>query len=219
MSARQNPGTNIIKEDANNDKVAGSNPININNARFEITAVSPEQYPEGGLPEIAFVGRSNVGKSSIINALLNRNKLARVASTPGKTKEINFYNIDNSLRFVDLPGYGYASVSKSKKSSWGEIIETYLNTRNELKMLIMLVDIRHTPTSDDVLMHDWIQHSNLPYIVVATKADKISRNQLAGRLKDIRSALHTGENVQIIPFSSVSKQGRDEIWGKIYEFI
>jgi len=229
MPARQNPVTKTVKEDVNKnkatgsnpidikDKVAGSNQINVNNARFEITAVTPGQYPEGGLPEIAFVGRSNVGKSSIINALLNRNKLARVASTPGKTREINFYNIDNRLRFVDLPGYGYASVSKVKKASWGEVIETYLNTRSELKMLILLVDIRHTPTSDDVLMHNWIQNSTLPYIVVATKADKISRSQLAAKLKDIRSTLKVSDNIQLIPFSSISKQGRNEIWEKIYE--
>jgi len=217
MSDGKNPVTDIMKEGTNKGKGSGASPININNAGFEITAVKPSQYPKGGLPEVAFVGRSNVGKSSIINTLLNRKKLARVASTPGKTREINFYNIDNKLRFVDLPGYGYASVSKAKKLAWGEIIETYLNTRSELKMLVLLVDIRHTPTSDDALMHEWIKNSTLPYVIVATKADKIPRSQLAGKVKDIKSALQVDESIQIIPFSSISRQGRDEIWEKISE--
>lgn len=193
--------------------------MNISNARFEITAVGPGQYPGGGLPEVAFVGRSNVGKSSIINTLLNRKNLARVASTPGKTREINFYNIDDSLRLVDLPGYGYASVSKTKKSSWGNIIETYLTTRSQLRLLIMLVDIRHAPTEDDAIMHEWIKVGGLPYMIVATKADKISRNQSFSKLKDIKSILGMNDNVPFISFSSVTRQGRDEVWDEIQKKV
>lgn len=190
----------------------------INNARFEITAVRPEQYPAGDKPEIAFVGRSNVGKSTIINTLLNRKNLARVGATPGKTREINFYNIDDSLYFVDLPGYGYASVSKTKKSSWGSIIETYLHTRRQLRLIIMLADIRHTPSDDDVLMYRWILEQGLTHMVVATKADKISRGQINPRLKDIRSSLGMADEVCVVPFSSESRQGKDEILKKIEEY-
>lgn len=185
--------------------------ININEAKFEITAVSPKQYPLGLRPEVAFVGRSNVGKSSIINTLLNRKNLARVGATPGKTREINFYNIEDKLFFVDLPGYGYAKVSKDKKSSWGEIIETYLHSRPQLKLIIMMLDIRHTPTGDDKIMHEWIKDRNTDYIIVATKADKVSRSQINPRLADIRKTLSLGKETPVITFSAESKQGREEI--------
>ena len=185
----------------------------INNANYELTAVKPEQYPVNNIPEIAFVGRSNVGKSTIINALLNRKNLARVSSSPGKTREINFYNIDNKLYFVDLPGYGYASVSKDKKSSWRDVIETYLYSRHQLKLIIMLVDIRHTPSNDDKLMYEWILSRSILQMVVATKADKIPRSQVNGRLQDIISTLD--ERIIPIPFSSETKQGRDEVWNQI----
>ncbi len=130
--------------------------LNINNAKYELSAVKPSQYPVSDLPEVTFVGRSNVGKSSLINSLLNRKNLAKVAATPGKTQVINFYNIDNKLYFVDLPGYGYAKVSKGVQASWAKFIETYLVKREQLKLIVMLVDIRHSPTSHDKLMHDWI---------------------------------------------------------------
>ena len=160
--------------------------LNINNARYELTAVKPDQYPQNNIPEIIFVGRSNVGKSTVINTLLNRKNLARVGYTPGKTREIYFYNIDDKAYFVDLPGYGYANVSKSKKSVWGSMIETYLHSRKYLELIMMLVDIRHTPTDNDIIMYEWIQSHNMPNLIIATKADKISRGRINSRINDIR---------------------------------
>ncbi|MCX7746725.1 MAG: ribosome biogenesis GTP-binding protein YihA/YsxC [Clostridia bacterium] len=191
----------------------------IKNAKYELTAVKPEQYPVNTIPEVAFVGRSNVGKSSIINSLLNRKNLARVGATPGKTQQINFYNLDDMLYFVDLPGYGYASVSKEKKASWGKIIETYLNTRSQLKLIVMLVDIRHTPTKDDQLMHEWIRSRNIPYMVVATKSDKISRSQIIGRISDISKTLHLQEGIKPLPYSAEKKQGVEQVWETIDGYV
>jgi len=191
--------------------------LNINNAKFEVSAIKPEQYPSIDVPEVAFVGRSNVGKSSTINVLLNRKNLARVGRSPGKTREINFYNIDNKMYFVDLPGYGYAKVSKSQKSSWREIIETYLYSRNQLKLILMLVDIRHVPTEDDIIMYEWIKSRKLPHFIIATKADKITRSQINSRLRDIKSTLDLEDKIALIPFSSETKQGRDEVWERIIE--
>ncbi len=187
----------------------------VKDARYERTAVRPDQYPESNLPEIAFVGRSNVGKSSIINALMNRKSLARTSSTPGKTREINFYNVDGLLYFVDLPGYGYASVSRDKKHSWGDIIEKYLCLRRQLKSLVLLVDIRHLPSKDDKLMYDWLLANNVPHFVVATKSDKIPRAQVKPKLKDIREFLGIADENAVVPFSSETKQGSDEIWARI----
>jgi len=181
----------------------------LNNARFEITAVKPAQYPASNVPEVAFVGRSNVGKSSIINSLLNRKNLARVGAAPGKTREINFYNIDDSLYFVDLPGYGYASVSKGKKSTWFDIVETYLYSRLQLKLIIMLVDIRHAPSAEDKMMYDWLLANNVPHLIVASKSDKISRGQINPRLQEIVKVLGVKEGIAVIPFSSETKNGRD----------
>lgn len=191
----------------------------INNAKFEISAVKPQQYPAGNLPEVAFAGRSNVGKSSIINTLLNRKAIARVSSTPGKTREINFYNLDQKLYFVDLPGYGYAKVSKEKKSSWGEVINTYLDTRQTLALTILLVDIRHLPSADDCMMFNWIKKSNIPYLLVASKADKITRGQLNQSLQAIRKTLGLDSEAEIIPFSAETKQGREEIWKRIDSMV
>lgn len=191
--------------------------MDLKNAKYELTAVNPDQYPVQNMPEIALVGRSNVGKSSLINTLLNRKNLARVASTPGKTREINFYNIDRALYLVDLPGYGYARVSKSKKESWDAMIETYLMTRKQLKLLLMLIDIRHTPSNDDQLMLDWIKTQNLKCLIIATKLDKIPRSQINKQLNDIRRTLDMTEEEMIIPFSSASGQGTDQVWGRIKE--
>jgi GTP-binding protein len=193
--------------------------LKVNNARYECTAVNASQYPVSALPEIAFVGRSNVGKSSIINSLLNRKNLARTSSTPGKTREINFYNIDDKLHFVDLPGYGYASVSKEKKGSWAKIIEEYLYTRQQLKALILLVDIRHLPTKDDKTMYEWIVAHNINHFVVATKSDKIPRSQVKPKLNEIKKFLTIDNSVPVIPFSSVSRQGKEEIWDTIEGLI
>ncbi len=187
----------------------------IKDPKFELSAVRPQQYPMGDLPEVAFAGRSNVGKSSIINALLNRKGIARVGATPGKTKEINFYNLDRKLYFVDLPGYGYAKVSKEKKADWGDVIGTYLNSRHSLALIVMMVDIRHTPSEDDCVMYEWIRASDIPYVIVAAKADKITRSQLNPRLQDIGKTLGLKKDDVILPFSSETKQGKDELWSRI----
>lgn len=191
--------------------------MNVNQVQFVISAVKPQQYPTAALPEVAFAGRSNVGKSSILNTLVNRKNLARVGATPGKTREINFFNVENRLHLVDLPGYGYASVSKDRKAAWGESIETYLKFRQQLKLLVLLVDIRHAPSEDDRIMFDWMKQGNVPHAVVATKADKISRGQVKPRLQAIRTALGAGEETPIVPFSSETRQGRDEVWALIEE--
>jgi len=189
--------------------------VDTNKARYELTAVKPSQYPEGNLPEVALVGRSNVGKSTIINTLLNRKNLARVSSVPGKTRGLNFYNIDDKLYLVDLPGYGYAKASKSQRSEWGSFINNYLNMRPQLKLVVMLVDIRHSPTGDDRTMYNWIVERNMPHIIVATKADKISRGQIKPRLKEISNVLGVPEGVPFIPYSSETKMGKEEIWNII----
>jgi GTP-binding protein len=192
--------------------------MEVKTATYELTAFKPEQYPKHKLPEIALVGRSNVGKSSLINALVNRKNLARESATPGKTRGLNFYKIDQQLYFVDLPGYGYAKVSKAEREFWGRMIETYLITRNQLKLIIMLVDIRHTPSTDDQMMHQWIVSQNKPYLIVATKLDKISRGQIRKRLDDIRTTLELNE-AGPVPFSAETKQGKDEIWAHIRGII
>lgn len=193
--------------------------MNINNARFEKGAVKPEQYPDNDIPEITFVGRSNVGKSSLINVLLNRKNLAKVASKPGRTREINFYNVDDTVYFVDLPGYGYAKVSKEVKYAWSESIETYLNTSKKLKMIVMVVDIRHTPTDDDKMMNKWLVNSSLPYLVVATKMDKIPRSKLKERLLDISGTLKLDSNTPLVPFSAETKEGRETLMNYIVSVL
>ncbi len=189
----------------------------IKNAEHEITAVKPNQYPVTGFPEVAFVGRSNVGKSSIINTLLNRKNLARVGQTPGKTRQINFYNVNNNFYLVDLPGYGFANVSKDMKASWENIIERYLYTRkqNHLKLVIMLVDIRHSPSKDDIVMHQWIKGFGMNALIVATKSDKISRSQTNVRINDIRKVLQLDKSTKVIPFSSENRTGKDEVLNEI----
>jgi GTP-binding protein len=192
--------------------------MEIKTATYELTAFKPEHYPKHDLPEIALVGRSNVGKSSLINVLVNRKNLAKQSSTPGKTRGLNFYNIDHRLYFVDLPGYGYAKVSKGDKEFWGRMIETYLNTREQLRLIIMMVDIRHRPTVDDQTMYHWLIGENKPNLVVAAKLDKITRSQAPKRLKDIRETLGLNEDA-LVSFSARTKQGREEIWNRIREII
>lgn len=184
----------------------------IKKAEIIISAVKKHQYPETVVPEIAFSGKSNVGKSSMINALLNRRKLARTSSQPGKTQTINFYNINDEFNFVDLPGYGYAKVSKQEKSKWGEMIDTYLHGRQQLKEVILLVDIRHEPNTNDKQMYEWIKSCNFTGYVIATKADKLSRNQQIKSINVIKKALDIKDNNIIFPFSSTSKAGVEEIW-------
>ena len=185
--------------------------MRIKQSEFITTAVRKPQYPTDERVEIAFVGRSNVGKSSIINALTNRKKLAKVSQTPGKTKLINFFLINNDFYLVDLPGYGYAKVSKKEKESWGKVIETYLNGREELKRVILLVDSRHKPTADDVMMHEWIKHYGYDVIVVATKSDKLSNNNLRKSEKVIRDTLKLDKEDKLYFYSSLTKKGTEQI--------
>ncbi|HEX2925691.1 MAG TPA: ribosome biogenesis GTP-binding protein YihA/YsxC [Ruminiclostridium sp.] len=188
----------------------------IKNAAHEITAVKPNQYPATGFPEIAFAGRSNVGKSSIINTLVNRKSLARVGSTPGKTRQINFFNVNDEFYLVDLPGYGFANVSKEMKASWQNIIETYLYSRKEnfLKMVVLLVDIRHSPSKDDIMMYQWLKGFGLNTLIIANKADKISRGQINVRINDIRKVLQLGSAEKVIPFSTENRYGLEKAWAE-----
>lgn len=191
----------------------------IKDCRFLISAVSKNQYPQGQLPEIAFAGRSNVGKSSLINSLLNRKKLVKVSSNPGKTRTINFFMVNEELVLVDLPGYGYAAVSKAEKLKWASMIEEYLINRENLKSVVLLVDIRHKPTSDDKMMYDFIKHYRGRVIVVATKRDKISNNALFKNIKIIKETLGTDERDIIIPYSSENHSGREELWEEMVRSI
>ncbi len=181
-------------------------------SEITISAVSPKQYPDDEKPEIALVGRSNVGKSSTINTMLNRQNLARVSSSPGKTRTINFYLVNKEFYLVDLPGYGYTKVSKSEKANWGKMIETYLEGRKNLYEVILLVDIRHKPTADDRMMYEWIKHYGYGTIVVATKSDKISRGNYQKHFKMIRKELGMSSENEIIPISSLRKEGVDKLW-------
>ncbi|MGV3025912.1 ribosome biogenesis GTP-binding protein YihA/YsxC [Clostridium thermobutyricum] len=191
--------------------------MRIKQSEFIISAVRKPQYPTDERVEIAFVGRSNVGKSSIINALTNRKKLAKVSQTPGKTKLINFFLINNDFYLVDLPGYGYAKVSKAEKESWGKTIEDYLAGREELKRVVLLVDSRHKPTADDIMMHEWILHYGYDVIVVATKSDKLSNNQLRKSEKVIRETLKLQKEDKLYFFSSLNKKGKDELINNLFE--
>ena len=186
--------------------------MNIQNASIRVSAVSPKQYPTDSLPEIAFAGRSNVGKSSFINKMLNRKSLARTSATPGKTAQINFYNIDDTVYFVDLPGYGYAAVSKQEKKRWGAMMEEYLNTRENLRQTFLLVDLRHKPTADDVQMAEWIRYNFGALIVIATKLDKLKKSQIEGNLEVVRQTLNLTDEDVIVPFSAEKGNGREEAW-------
>lgn len=168
--------------------------------------------PDNKYPEIAFAGKSNVGKSSLINGLLNRKSLARTSATPGKTQTINFYNVNDELYLVDLPGYGYAKVSEAEKVKWGQLIERYLHNSKQLKAVFLLIDIRHEPSANDRMMYDWIVDMGYNPIIIATKLDKIKRSQIQKQMKLIKTTLNLVPGTIIIPFSATTKQGRDEIW-------
>jgi len=189
--------------------------MQVNNVALEAVGIKMEQFPTTGLPEVAFAGKSNVGKSSLINGLINRKALARTSGQPGKTRTINFYNVENLLYFVDLPGYGYAKAAKTSREEWGKMIEYYLKKRQELKMVVLLVDIRHEPSENDQLMANWIRGNGFEPVVIATKADKIKRSQLQKHLSMIRKGLSLKNENHILPFSSMTKQGKDEIWSVI----
>jgi GTP-binding protein len=184
----------------------------IKNVNLETVIGISSALPENNLPEVAFAGKSNVGKSSLINALMNRKSYARTSQKPGKTQTINFYNINDELYFVDLPGYGYANVSVAVKAKWGRMIENYLNNSRALQAVFLLVDIRHDANQNDRQMYDWVVESGYEPIIVATKADKIKRSQLQKQLKALRESLGCGPEILMIPFSTVTKQGKDEIY-------
>ena len=183
----------------------------IKEAKIEAVAVKASHYPEDTLAEIAFAGRSNVGKSSLLNLLTGRKSLARVSGSPGKTRTINFYNINNSFRIVDLPGYGYAKVSKSMSKDWGPMMEEYFQKRNGLKKVIQLVDIRHAPSAQDIQMYDYLRHYGLDGIVVATKADKVSRNEMQKCISLIRRTLKLEPGDTVIPVSALKRTGQEEL--------
>lgn len=190
--------------------------MKIKDIRMDMSAVKKEQYPDDGLPQIAFVGRSNVGKSSSINTLLNRKKIARVSQTPGKTRTINFYKINSEFYFVDLPGYGYAKLSKEEKSSWGKVMEEYFINSKNLIHVFILVDIRHEPKEDDVLMLDFVRHYGIPVSIIATKSDKVTRNDAAISKRAIKSKMKL-EGEKILPISALKKTGVEEIWNHVLE--
>ncbi len=193
--------------------------INTHNAEIVLSAVSKAQYPQDDMPEIALAGRSNVGKSSFINTLLGRKNLARTSSKPGKTQQLNFYNIDDKLRFVDVPGYGYAKVSKTERAKWGKMIEEYLTSRDNLRAVVSLVDLRHDPSADDVQMYEFLKYYEIPVIVVATKADKIPRGKWNKHESAIKKKLQFEANDRFIIFSSETRQGYDQAWDAIVESI
>lgn len=194
--------------------------MNIHNVNLTVSAVSKKQYPNINIPEISFVGRSNVGKSSLINKLLNRKSLARVSQTPGKTVTINFYNIDDTLHLVDLPGYGYAARSQSEIKTWGNMMEDYLRDREELIKTVMLVDSRHAPSKDDLTMIDWIRaYDDSGVIVVATKTDKLKKSEFDKNMALIWEKLELTENDALVPFSTKGDEGREMLWQIINELV
>lgn len=193
--------------------------MQINKSELEAVAVKPMQYPEPSVPEIAFAGRSNVGKSSLLNLLTRRKNLARVSGGPGKTRTINFYRINDEFRIVDLPGYGYARVSKSESEKWGAMMESYLENREGLLKVIQLVDIRHKPSAQDVQMYDYLKYFDLDGIVVATKADKVSSNQRSKNILEIRKTLGMSKADKIIPVSALKKSGHEVLLDEIEKLL
>lgn len=184
----------------------------IKNVALETVCGYTSKLPENTKPEIAFAGKSNVGKSSLINALMNRKNLARTSGQPGKTQTINFYNINDELYLTDLPGYGFAKVSQAEKEKWGRMIENYLHTSKQLRAVFLLVDIRHDPSANDKMMYDWMVYNGFRPVIIATKLDKINRSQVQKHVKMLRTGLGMEKSDIIIPFSSMTKQGREEIW-------
>ena len=184
----------------------------IKSAVLDIVCGITSKIPDTGLPEVAFAGKSNVGKSSLINGLMNRKALARTSAQPGKTQTINFYKINDELDLVDLPGYGYARVTPAEKEKWGKMIENYLHTSHNLKAVFLLIDIRHDPSANDRQMYEWILHNGYEPIIIATKLDNLQRSQVQTNLKAIREGLQLKKGTTVIPYSAETKQGRDEIW-------
>lgn len=193
--------------------------MKIKQTEFVISAVKPKQFPDDALPEIALAGRSNVGKSSLINCLIDRKNLARTSSKPGKTQTINFYRINQAFYFADVPGYGYAKVSKSMRNSWGKMMETYFRSRSMLRAVIHVIDIRHSPMPHDVEMYEFLQYHELPVIVVATKADKISKGKIDQHASVIRKTLNLQPDHPLIPFSAQNRLGKETLWQQIELYL
>ncbi|MEG0036470.1 MAG: ribosome biogenesis GTP-binding protein YihA/YsxC [Oscillospiraceae bacterium] len=193
--------------------------MNINNAEFIISAASPKDFISNGTPTIVFSGKSNVGKSSVINRLLNRKNIARVGSSPGKTVHVNYFLIDRKVYFVDLPGYGYAKVSKSEKDRWGKLMEQFFERQDLISLGIMIVDSRHKPTADDVIMANWFKATECPLVVVANKCDKLKKSEIEPNLALIRETLEFSEDIPIIPFSAEAGTGSKELMSEIIKFI
>lgn len=191
----------------------------VKNPKFEISAVNPKQYPQNDLPQIVLVGKSNVGKSSFINTMINRKSLARTSSEPGKTRQINFYNIDEKFYFVDLPGFGYSKMSKQEQEKVGSFIEQYLVNCKNIALIIFLIDIRHKPTSNDRLMYDYIIRSKIPFIILANKADKIAPTKVLDTAKSIQKSINPICDSTILPFSSLKKKYSEDVWNVIKEYI
>lgn len=191
----------------------------IKNAQFKISAVSPKQYPDDNLPEIVLVGKSNVGKSSFINTMINRKKLARTSSEPGKTRQINFYDINQSFYFVDLPGYGYSKMSKAEQARVGNFIEEYLSTSKNIALIIFLIDIRHLPSENDRLMYDYVVRSGKPFIILANKADKIAITKVDNSVEDLQDTLNPLHDFVFLPFSSERRIYSDNVWKKIELYL
>ncbi len=191
----------------------------VKNPKFEISAVSPKQYPKNDLPQIVLVGKSNVGKSSFVNTMINRKSLARTSSEPGKTRQINFYNIDDKFYFVDLPGYGYSKMSKQEQEKVGGFIEQYLQKSENIELVIFLVDIRHSASENDKLMYNYIISSNLPFIILANKADKIAPTKVLDTVKNLQKEINPLGDATMLPFSSEKKIYSDDVWKKIEEKI
>lgn len=187
----------------------------VHNVELVISAVRPEQYPEDGLPEFALAGRSNVGKSSFINKMIGRKSMARISSKPGKTQTLNFYKIEEQLFYVDVPGYGYAKVSKTEREAWSKMIERYITGREQLKAVIQIVDLRHPPSRDDINMYDFMKYYNIPCIIIATKADKIPKGKWDKHKKIVRETLDMDKNDPLIVFSSETGLGKEAAWAEI----
>ena len=191
----------------------------INNPKFEVSAVKPAQYPKNDFPEIVLVGKSNVGKSSFINTMINRKKLARTSSEPGKTRQINFYNMDEKFYLVDLPGYGFSKMSKQEQANVGTFIEEYLQKSKNIALIVFLIDIRHDPTANDKLMYDYIFKTNLPCIVIANKADKIAITKVDDAVINLQNILNPLKDIAFLPFSSERKIYTDRVWEEIEKYI
>ncbi|CAI2680382.1 ribosome biogenesis GTP-binding protein YihA/YsxC [Apilactobacillus apinorum] len=189
--------------------------MDVHNVNIDISAVEPKQYPANGYPEIALVGRSNVGKSSLTNVLINRNGYARTSNKPGKTQTLNFYNIDEKLFFVDIPGYGYAKISKAQRAKWGQMIETYLTTRKQLKGVVLLIDGRREPSQDDIQMYEFLKYYEIPTLLLATKMDKTPKSKWNKEISVLNKTVDLAEGDEIQLFSALSKYGKEEVWNWI----